>query len=355
MRTYKLKSHLVFASILLLLTALLGVSFIFALGFGAMKVSLSDTYKIVLHQILGLRFQGLTELIESPALQVIWQIRFPRVILGAAAGGGLALCGVVMQAVVQNPLAEPYILGISSGASVGATFSIFMGSFAISLFTTQSIAILAFTGAIGASAAVLTLASTGGGMSSSKLVLSGMVVNALCTALSNFVISLAGDTSGLMSIRFWTLGSLTRATWGNILLPVCAVTLCAIFFLLQYRPLNTMLLGDEAAVTLGIPLGFYRKLYITICAMLTGILVSCCGVIGFVGLMLPHIARALVGSDHRRLLPVSILAGAIFLLWSDVFARTLIQNAELSIGIITSLSGAPFFAYILLKRNYHFG
>jgi len=182
-----------------------------------------------------------------------------------------------------------------------------------------------------------------------------MVVNALFSAISNFIISLAGDSEGTMSIKFWTMGSLTRAKWDNIWLPIVAVVLCSIFFITQYRVLNTMLAGDEAAITLGINLTLYRRVYMVVVSLLTGILVATCGIVGFVGLIIPHIVRSLVGSDHRRLIPTCLLAGAIFLMWADAIARILIKNAELPIGIITALVGAPFFVFILVRRGYGFG
>jgi iron complex transport system permease protein len=344
-----------FYTLLIILSIVLIVSIIMTLSLGAMKITSSDTYRIILHKLFNIADSSIAELQNSSIYNIIWKIRFPRVILGVFVGAGLSLCGAVMQATVQNPLAEPYILGISSGASLGATISILLGSsFSLLLFN-QSIFLFAFIGAILASVCVLLLSSAGSSMTTSKLVLSGMVVNALFTAISNFVISLVGNDSGIMSIKFWTLGSLTRANWDNILLPIVVVTICIVFFLLQYRPLNTMLLGDEAAITLGINLSFYRKLYMILTSVLTGVLVATCGIIGFVGLMIPHIVRSLVGPDHRRLLPIATLLGAIFLVWADAFARIIIPNSELAIGIITSLIGAPFFVYIMIKRSYRFG
>ncbi|MFT4004773.1 MAG: iron ABC transporter permease, partial [Lacrimispora sp.] len=173
----------------------------------------------------------------------------------------------------------------------------------------SSVSLLAFLGAVGATGAVLFLASVGGQATSGKLILSGTIINAICTSFSNFIISVAGDGNGMLSIKFWTMGSLTRGSWNNLILPSCVVAVCTVFFLSQYRTLNTMLLGDEAASTLGVNLSFYRKLYMAAAALLTGVLVSACGVIGFVGLMIPHIARAAVGADHRRLLPITVLLG----------------------------------------------
>jgi len=156
-------------------------------------------------------------------------------------------------------------------------------------------------------------------------------------------------------MKFWTMGSLTRAKWDNIWFPIIIVVLCSIFFITQYRILNTMLAGDEAAITLGINLTFYRKIYMLVVSLLTGVLVSACGIIGFVGLIIPHIVRSLVGADHKKLIPVSLLVGSIFLVWADAIARIFISNREIPIGIITALIGSPLFIYILVETGYGFG
>ncbi len=343
-----------FILIVVLLTILL-LSITLTMAFGAVRVSPSNIYHVLMYHLFGKVSPGTKELLQSSVAKIIWEIRLPRVLLGVIAGVGLSVCGTVMQSTVQNPLAEPYILGISSGASLGATFAVFMGTHFAFIGNTSSISVLSFLGSLAATAGVLTMASIGGTMTSGKLILSGTVINAICSSFSNFIISMAGDGTGMMSIKFWTMGSLTRAKWNNLFWPFLVVLCCCVFFLTQYRNLNTMLLGDEAASTLGVNLAFYRKLYMVVAALLTGIIVSTCGVIGFVGLMVPHISRALAGADHRRLLPVTILLGGIFLTWADAFARIVIPNGELAIGIVTSMIGAPFFAYILVRRHYRFG
>ena len=157
-----------------------------------------------------------------------------------------------------------------------------------------------------------------------------------------------------MTIKFWTMGSLASAKWDNILFPVIVVLLGIIFFLTQYRPLNTLLVGEEAAITLGMNLSVYRTLYLGIISLITGILVANCGMIGFVGLIIPHISRAVVGPNHQKLVPFTILSGGIFMIWVDAAARSIFENKELPVGIFTALLGAPVFVYILLSRNYSF-
>ena len=280
--------------------------------------------------------------------QIVWQIRVPRIILGFLAGSGLALCGCVMQAVVQNPMADPYILGVSAGATLGATGSLFLGVGIVSGFW-------AFLGAGLACFLVLSLASAAGKTTSVKLILAGMIVNALLTAFSNFIIAVAGNSDGIMSIKFWTMGSLTRAGWKNIGLIAVIVLLAALFFMSQARTLDGLLLGEEAAVTIGIDTFRCRLAYLLVLSLLTGTLISACGTIGFVGLIIPHLARALVGTAHRRLLPVAGLSGGLFMLWVDALARSLLPNTELPVGIFTALIGAPFFVYVMVRKRYGFG
>lgn len=343
-----------FRVILMLLFGILLISIIFSMSIGAMNIDPGITYKIILKNLFGIQFDNSEILSSGASYNIIWKIRFPRVLLGLITGMGLALSGAVMQASVQNSLAEPYILGISSGATLGATFSIMLGISGMKLFPSGGIAFWAFIGAIGATAAVLLLSSMGGRPSSSKMVLSGTVINAICSSLSNYIISIGNNTEGIQTLKFWTMGSLASSKWDNLLFPAVVVCIVCIFFLFQSRILNTMLIGDEAAITLGINLSKYRKLYMSITALLIGVLVSSCGIIGFVGLIIPHISRSIVGTEHRRLIPFTILLGGLFMIWADAYARIAIPNAELAIGIVTSLIGAPFFVYILVRNNYSF-
>lgn len=325
-----------------------------AVSIGQVRIPLGESYRILLAKITGMEWGG-KPLAAGSFTDIIWQIRFPRVLMAMFIGAGLALCGTVMQASVQNPLADPYILGISSGASLGATFAILIGFGAISWLGQTGVAFWAFAGAMGASLLVLTLAGIRGKMTSVKLVLAGMVINALCSAFANFIIYFANNAEGIKTVTFWTMGSLAASGWNKLPLIGLVVITAILFFLMQSRVLNTMLLGDEAAVTLGINLSVYRRLYMILTALVTGVMVASCGMIGFVGLIIPHIVRGIVGSDHRKVMPVSVLFGAIFLIWTDVIARSLISSVELPIGIITAMIGAPMFMYMLVKKGYGFG
>ena len=311
---------------------------------GAVRIPVETTWAVLQRHLFGQSGRSIPVSME----QIVWQIRVPRIILGFLAGSGLALCGCVMQAVVQNPMADPYILGVSAGATLGATGSLFLGVGIVSGFW-------AFLGAGFACFLVLALASADGKTTSVKLILAGMIVNALLTAFSNFIIAVAGNSDGIMSIKFWTMGSLTRAGWKNIGLIAVIVLLAALFFMSQARTLDGLLLGEEAAVTIGIDTFRCRLVYLLVLSLLTGALISASGTIGFVGLIIPHLARALVGTAHRRLLPVAALSGGLFMLWVDALARSLLPNTELPVGIFTALIGAPFFVYVMVRKRYGFG
>ncbi|WP_243109425.1 FecCD family ABC transporter permease [Anaerophilus nitritogenes] len=330
------------------------ISIIFAVAIGSVKIPAMDVYKVIIYKIFSP--ESLEYNTQATFIDIIWQIRLPRVLLGVIVGMGLALGGVVMQATVQNPLADPYLLGISSGATFGATFFILIGSnILIGSFQNLGLAFCGFIGAFMASMLVFRLSSIGGRITPVKLVLSGMVVNLICSAFSSLMIYLTNDNNAVRSITEWTMGSLTAGNWSNLWLPSIVVVFMIVFFLCQCRIMNTMLLGDEAAITLGIDLNKYRKLYMITIAVLTGVLVANCGIIGFIGLVIPHITRSLVGSNHKNNLPVAMLIGSSFLVWADVVARIVLKNMEMPIGIITSAIGAPFFIYIIIKRAYSFG
>lgn len=330
------------------------VSMLLAVCLGSAKIAPGDAYRIILAKAFNLPLNDFAGPVSQAHLDIIWQIRLPRVLMSAVVGAGLAVCGAVMQAAVQNPLAEPYLLGISAGASLGATFSILIGGLAGVLFGLGT-AVWAFIGALAASLFVMTLSGIGGRASPVKMILAGSIASALFIALANFIVYLSSNAEGMRSVAFWTMGSLAAAKWDNLALPAAGIAASCIFFLTQFRILNTLLLGEETAITLGIDLARVRQLYLVITALITGLIVAVCGIFGFVGLVVPHVARGVVGADHRRLLPAAILTGAIFLIWADVLARIVLTSGELPIGILTALVGAPFFMYILVKHSVHFG
>ncbi|SFA84276.1 FecCD family ABC transporter permease [Clostridium frigidicarnis] len=342
-----------FIIILITLAILLFLSIIFSVTFGSVDLSPYDAYRIIIYNIFKIPIGDVATLTSGASYDIIWNIRVPRVLLGAIVGMGLAIVGVVMQATVQNPLADPYILGLSSGASLGATFSILIG-FSGGMFF-SGITFWAFLGALISSILVYTLSNIGGRITSTKLILSGMIVSSICSAITSFIIFVANDAEGIKTITFWSMGSLTSASWKNIQIPSLIVLVTVIFFIFQFRTLNVMLLGNETSVTLGVDLSKYRKIYMVLSSLVTGVIVSVCGIIGFVGLIIPHIVRLIVGSNHKTLIPVSALVGSIFLIWTDVFSRTFMKGMEMPIGIITSILGAPFLMWLMIKKSYRSG
>ena len=340
--------------IVLLVVAMLVVACV-SVFIGAVSIPFETVVKVIVN---NMTFGMVGDISDIPTYQVsiVWRLYAPRAMLGLVVGLGLAMVGVVMQAMVQNPLADPYILGISSGASLGATFAVLMGSsiLAGTMFASFGLELFAFIGAIGTSAFVFILSSIGGRMTTTKLVLSGVIISSLCSAMSNLIVYLEPDAEGMRTLTFWTMGSLATVDFDSVVLCGVAVLIGLVFFFTQMRNLNAMMLGDTTATTLGVDLSTLRKVYIILTSVIIAVIVCHCGVIGFVGLMIPHIARGLVGTNHWKLLPVSILLGAIFMIVADVAARSL-STSEIPIGIITAICGAPVFAYIMLKKSYGFG
>ena len=219
----------------------------------------------------------------------------------------------------------------------------------------NSVGLCAFVGAMVTSFAVIAIANMGGKATSAKLILAGMAISAVCSAFSNFVIYITNDKNGATEVMKWTMGSLAGANWSrvSVMLPVTLV--CVVLFWTQYRNLNLMLLGDEVSITLGTDLHSFRTAYLILSSVMVGFAVYCAGVIGFVGLVIPHVVRILFGTDHSRLIPLSALLGSSFLIWCDVACRVILKNSEMPIGVLVSIIGAPCFIYLLVRKSYGFG
>lgn len=335
--------------VLIILLFILVISLMIAVTIGSVNISVNDVYKVMAYKIFGFGAK-----IDNQAINdVVWLIRLPRLVLAIAVGIGLSICGVVMQAIVKNPLADPYILGISSGASLGATMAILLG---IGIFFGSNyVGVCAFVGAFIVSLLVMILANVKGRADSTKLLLAGMALSSLCSSFSSFIVYFANDKEGIQSITYWLMGSLAGADWSNIKFILPFNIIVALFFGTQHRTLNLMLFGDEVAITLGKDLSHYRFIYLLIISSVIGFVVYASGMIGFVGLIIPHVVRMIFGTDHKKLIPLSALTGAIFLIWTDVFSRIIIPNTELPIGILISMIGAPCFIYLMIKKTYGFG
>ncbi|MEU9183685.1 iron chelate uptake ABC transporter family permease subunit [Streptomyces sp. NPDC048484] len=321
--------------------ALLVASVAFAITIGPADIRVGDVWAVVASH-LG---WGSTEL--SPIRDgIVWQLRLPRTLLAAVCGAGLAVCGAVMQSLLRNPLADPFVLGVSSGASTGAVVVVVLGAGG----GLVSVSAGAFLGALLSFGLVLLLSHTLGG-TTDRVVLSGVAAMQLFSALTSFVVMTAADAETTRGVLFWLLGSLGGVGWTDVwvCLAVLAVTLAVC--LAYARTLDAFAFGQDAAANLGVSVARTRLVLLCATALLTAALVSSAGAIGFVGLVLPHAARALVGSGHARLLPVAALAGAVFLVWVDTLARTVLDPQEVPVGVVTSLIGVPVFVLVLYRTR----
>ncbi|MFF5362507.1 FecCD family ABC transporter permease [Streptomyces scabiei] len=310
-----------------------------AVTIGPADISTGDVWASVASH-LGLGDSSLAPLRDG----IVWNLRMPRTLLAAVCGAGLAVCGAVMQSLLRNPLADPFVLGVSSGASTGAVAVVVLGVGG----GVVSLSAGAFLGALLSFALVLLLSLTLGG-STDRVVLSGVAAMQLFSALTSFIVLTSADAETTRGVLFWLLGSLTGANWSQVLL--CAVVLAVVLaYCLGYaRTLDAFAFGDEAAAGLGVHVARTRLVLLSATALLTAALVSCAGAIGFVGLVLPHATRALTGAGHARLLPVTALTGAVFLVWVDTLARTVLDPQEVPVGVVTSLIGVPAFVAVLYR------
>lgn len=350
MKEKKIKTS-VYGAVIILLLAGLVFSILASITFGNADISIKEVYSVIFYELFHI--DSLSAYASGAVHDVVWLIRFPRILLALAVGMGLSVCGVVMQALVKNPLADPYVLGVSSGAYLGAALAIVLGIG--SFLGDNAVGVLAFAGALLASFSVLGISSIGGRSNAGKLILAGMAISSVCSAFANFLIYMAQDKNATSEITFWSMGSLASAEWDNIAVFLPLMLLICVIFWTQSRSLNLMLLGDDTAITLGTDLRRTRIVYMTLAALLVGFAVCAAGMIGFVGLIIPHAVRMIFGTEHRRLIPLSALVGAIFLIWADVACRVILPNAELPIGILVSLIGAPCFIYLMARKSYGFG
>ncbi|MFI9722200.1 FecCD family ABC transporter permease [Streptomyces sp. NPDC052396] len=296
--------------------------------------------------VRGVRGQG-----PVPGTQdlIVWRLRVPRALLAAVVGAGLGLVGTAVQALVRNPLADPYLLGISSGASLGAVSAIVLGAGtggALGLGLSSA----AFAGALASFALVWAVARRGGGFSPLRLVLAGVGIGQFLSGFTHYLVLQAGDDQQTHGVLFWLMGSLGGAQWSTLTAPAVTVALGLVLLTARARALNALLMGDETAAGLGVDVARLRRELFVVTSVLTGVLVSVSGAIGFVGLMVPHVCRMVVGGDHRRLLPLSALFGAVLLVVVDLIARTALPDQELPVGVVTALVGAPALLYLLDRR-----
>jgi iron complex transport system permease protein len=284
---------------------------------------------------------GGTELMSD----IIWRLRLPRVLLAALLGATLSLGGMVFQALLRNPLAEPYILGISGGSAIGAIIGILMG-----LARFPGVWLLAFAGSLATLGLLYLMASGRSMVRGNTLLLSGVMVNAFCSAVILFLVSIAQD-SRLHNIIFWLMGDLTAATNENVLSLAATVVPCFLVIFARSHALNLLTLGNDMARAMGVNIKTTSSLLLIVTSLMVSATVSYCGLVGFVGLVMPHMLRLVWGPDHRLLAPASVLGGAAFMVVCDMLARTLPAQGEMPVGVVTALIGAPLFVYLLRKAN----
>jgi len=325
-----------------LMILLIGISFL-SISIGAVHIPLKKTILLLIQRIL---FWQSLPLESTPASVILFKIRFPRLILGIVVGASLSTAGVIFQGMFRNPLVEPYTLGVSGGAAVAVCLAIIAG-------ISRLIPLVGFVGAIGAVLLVYFVASSGGRLAIPTLLLTGVIVSFFSSSLIMLLMSLS-RTEELHGIMFWIMGNLQETDFTLILIVSIALLTGVFVAFLFARDLNALSLGEEEATHLGINVEEMKKILFLLASFLTGLSVSISGIIGFVGLMIPHFIRGLISPDHRILLPASALSGAVFLLGADLVARTIVAPQELPVGIITGIAGGIIFIYIIRRRKVEF-
>lgn len=337
--------------IIFVLAVFLFVITLISTNVGFVQIPFPTVLKVILNNILGPSqphiFQGISQTDET----IILQIRLPRIIAGILVGAALAGSGVTFQAIFRNPMADPYVLGISAGAAAGGASAIVLG-LGRSLFGSGAISLLAWIGALLTAFVVYNTARVGGRTPVMTLLLSGIAVSIFLSATVSLLIVLSNPyTSELQVLVFWLLGSVAYVTWGEVWIALAPILGGLIFLTMFSRQLNVMLLGEEEAEHLGVETEALKRRVLILTSIVTASAVALGGIIGFVGLMMPHIMRILVGPDHRVLLPSSIIAGAIYLTFFDAIARVIYSPAEFPVGILTAMAGGPFFIYLLKRKK----
>ncbi|HEY8363716.1 MAG TPA: iron chelate uptake ABC transporter family permease subunit [Tissierellaceae bacterium] len=337
-----------YGAVLVVLSIALVISIGFFSVIGTADISAVDVFRIVLSKLPFVKNHIDISDIPNTHITIIWTIRLPRVLLGVLVGASLSVAGTAFQGLFKNPMADPYVIGISSGAAFGASIAIVLG-INISIINISAISIFAFLGALGAVFLVVNISKINHRIPTTTLILAGITVSQFLTAIISLLMVLY--SKDMAKIVYWTLGSLSGKGWEPLIkisLPVIASIIIVNFFA---RDLNIMLTGDESAQSLGVDVEKVKIFMIVLGTFMVSMVVSISGIIGFVGLIIPHIARILFGPDNRILLPASALIGGIFMVLTDTVARTVISFMEIPVGIITALCGAPFFLYLLISHK----
>ena len=320
--------------LLVLLLLFLGIALLLGLAFGSTG-GIREVWSFLVN---GQQDQGTLS-------AIIWQIRLPRVVLAAVTGATLSLGGLVFQALLRNPLAEPYILGVSGGSAVGAISGMLLG---LTIF--PGVALTAFSGSMFTLLVVLGLASGQLSEQRNSLLLGGVMINAFYSAVITFLISLSPQTSQVHQILFWLMGDFSMQNTEQLII-LAPILPCMVIIFVLARPMNLLLLGEESAASMGVDVRLIRLILLSTTSLMVSLVVCQAGLVGFVGLTVPHIFRMLLGSDHRLLVPACVLGGASYLIGCDLLARTVSGNGEIPVGIITALVGAPLFIFLLWRSK----
>ncbi|MBR6114392.1 MAG: iron ABC transporter permease [Oscillospiraceae bacterium] len=334
------------------MAVVLFLSFLLAIRLGSVELEFDTIRKILINRITGREiYEPVWK--ESTEL-IVWTIRTPRILTAFVVGAGLTLCGILMQVLTKNSLADPYVLGISQGASAGAVSVIMYGW--LNILGGYGTMAGAFMGSVVSIMLALRIATVRNKVTATQLVLAGIAVSALFGALTNFMIYHTKTGSDkVKTASYWMMGSLSGSSWEKLKYATIAFVVCFFLIMLLTRQLDVLLLGDDVAATVGVDTGKLKLWIIIIATLLTGIIVSVSGTIGFVGLTFPHITRSIVGTKHKRLVPASMLVGGTFLVIADIISRVIVAPEELPIGVVSAFFGAPFFLYLIRKSNGKFG
>ncbi len=328
-----------------IITVSLFLLVIISTGMGFIQISFPDVFKIILAKITG--FDSLLAGIEDVKNVVVMEVRLPRILTAAIVGAGLALSGAIFQGLLLNPLADPYTLGVSAGAAFGACIAILYNTIVSTvLISTFSVPVFAFAGGIGTLFFVIYLSSSGGGLSSNNLILSGIIVSAILSAGISLLKYMADEQVSV--IIFWLMGSFASKSWLDVIMTLSVVSVGFLVAVYYARDLNLISLGERSAASLGINTGRVTLILLITASLIAAICVSVSGIIGFVGLLVPHMIRFITGPDNRKLIPVSLITGALLLLGADTIIRAVLPG-EIPIGVLTALIGGPFFCYIFRK------
>jgi iron complex transport system permease protein len=331
--------------ILIVLAAMLALSAVLSAGIGSVRIGPGEIARVIWHH-LG----GQVE-VNSAFDSIIWGFRLPRVVLAILVGAALATAGALMQALFHNPMADPYIVGVSSGAAFGAVLVAALGINLV-LWGFSLAPLAAFVGGLAVTFLVYALARRNGRVPIGVLLLTGIAVGGLMQAVTSFML-LRQSSADLRTIMSWLMGSLAQSGWHDVLALLPYVTIGLVMVAALQRDLNVLAMGDETAHHLGVNTERSKFLLLLVASLLAAAAVAVSGIIAFVGLIIPHLMRLIVGPNHRVLLPACLLCGGLLLVWADVIARTLIPAGELPIGIVTSVLGSPFFLYLLNRRETH--